>query len=150
MDFNFLPDEVIKKIISYLAIDDAKSIALSSKKIYSLSMTRLWTNRGKLNIGRYNTRDLDFLYKINVTELPIREAHCRNFDCSWLEVVSLLPQLQLLHVDIKQDDRERQCPQDSQLTYLKVPIVLHTCALSIVEAKKIPIIFWKSLKQRIS
>ena len=128
IDFTSLPKELIQMIISFLDIEDAKNMALTSKGLHSLTLQRLW---------RYpcysELKDLYFLEKIS--QFPIGVLHTRDFDCTWLEVTSLVPQLKCLHVD--KCGRFRDTAVDvstSRLPFLKkIPLIVHTDAFKIKE-----------------
>ena len=126
MDFTTLPIEIIETIISFLDIDAAKNMSLTSKNMYSLTLPRLWAKPNFTEL-----KGADFLEEIS--KFPVGELHTRTFiDCSWMEVAYLVPQLKLLHID--QLDKVKIAPPspfDSALRFLKVPVVLHTDALHL-------------------
>ena len=126
LDFNKLPNELIKMLISYLDIRSAQNVALTSKKMHELTMERLWSK------PRYtkDERDLEFLHQIS--HFPICVLHTRDFDCNWLEILGLVPQLQLLHVDTRLSYFVR-IETLRYLRLLKVPLIVYTEALEIPE-----------------
>ena len=88
-----------------------------------LGIPRLWSK------PRYskNEKDIDFLHKIS--NFPIRELHTSDFSCNWLEILGLVPQLRLLHVDTAYYNYHE--PEKVYLRFLKVPVIVHTKALEI-------------------
>ena len=83
MDFDLMPIELKKIIISYMDIESTKNIALSSKEIKDLAYEKLWFK------PRFKgTKDLDFLLKI--LHLPIGELTVKDFSCSWVEIVGMI------------------------------------------------------------
>ena len=135
MDFEDLPNELLMHIISYMNLDDAKNVSLTSKKMYSLALERLWskprytprqelTSRSSLSFLRY------------VSRFPVSELHTREFKCSWLETMELLPKLKLLHLDNFWTDL-KVSPEESQLSFLRVPVVLYTQIFDYYEEKHV-------------
>ncbi|XP_066934932.1 uncharacterized protein [Clytia hemisphaerica] len=120
-----LPNELWKLVISYLDLKSAQNIALTSKKMHQLSMMRLWSK------PRYtkNTKDIAFLHKIS--NFSIRELHTSDFSCKWLEILGLVPQLRLLHVDNAFNYHFK--PDKAYLRFLKISVIVHTKALEIWE-----------------
>ena len=119
MDFNLMPNELLQCIISYLDIKAAKNISLTSKKMNSLTLERLWSK------PRYSKpKDKDFLQKIS--RFPITELHVVDFDCNWIEVNFFVPQLKLLHIDNFRNQRRIETPMKSCLRFLKLPLSVHT------------------------
>ena len=43
MDLDLLPNEILMTIISYLVVKDAKEMSLTSKKMHSLTLSRIWS-----------------------------------------------------------------------------------------------------------
>ena len=98
MDFEDLPNELLMHIISYMNLDDAKNVSLTSKKMYSLALERLWSKPRYTPRQELTSRSiLSFLRY--VSRFPVSELHTREFKCSWLEIMELLPKLKLLHLD---------------------------------------------------
>ena len=129
MGFNCLPNELIRNIISYLDIKCLKQMCLTSKKMHSYAGKRLWSK------PRFSSRqDLDFVQKIS--HFPILELHTNDFKCSWLELLCLVPQLKLLHIDTEKCYQNAETVQKSQLrflTRLPVAVVVHTRAFKVEE-----------------
>ena len=95
MDFNLLPNEILKTIIMFLDKKDAKNVALASRRLYNLAATRLWSKTRYPNIkGR---KSIEFLR--NISHLPIYEMYASNFSCSPKEIVETIPNLKILHID---------------------------------------------------
>ena len=127
MDFDLLLNELLHTIISYLDIKSAKQLSLTSTRIYSLALSRIWSK------PRYSKlKDINFLQKIS--KFPISELHTGDFDCSWLEIHYMIPQLKLLHVDLPRNkyDQTELC-MNSRLRFLNLPTIVHTHAFQIAE-----------------
>ena len=129
MDFNLLPNELLNKIVSYLDIYSAKQISLTSKRMHKFAISRLWAKP-----EWFQAKDMDFLEKIS--NFPIQELTTWNFiDCSWLEILALVPQLKLLIINSSGADRT---PQESQLRHLKrLPLVIHTISFKMIHNEDI-------------
>ena len=125
MEFDLLPNELLQTIISYLDIKSAKQMSLTSKKMHSFALSRIWSK------PRYpQTKDIDFLEKIS--KFPISELHTLDFNCTWFELVTLVPGLKLLHVDEPKylvTNHKVTDPSKSRLSFLKVPTIVHTKAM---------------------
>ena len=119
MDLNLLPNELLKEIISHLHIRDAKNISLTSKRMRSLALERIWSKphfRGYLDT-------VSLLKK--VSKFPIRELCTRDFKCSINEIVKTVPSLKSLKLD--HDHRYWVGPKE--LENIKIPLKLTTYAL---------------------
>ena len=123
-----LPNELLEMVLSHLDIKNVKTFALSSKKMYHLTIPRLWSK------PRFSRRkDLDFLNK--VSKFPICELHTSDFFCNWLEIVALVPQLKVLHIDDEfghgygSEDMDEYMTKRRNLSYIKVPVTVHTNAI---------------------
>ena len=127
MDLNSLPAEILDIIISYLNVEDAKEMSLTSKKMYSLTLSRIWS---KPKFEDDKVYEIAFLQKIS--KFPILELHAKNFDCSWLEIAALVPHLKLLHLDITRGGK-RFSPKESRLPYLKIPVTIYTNTFTLIE-----------------
>ena len=115
-----MPMELQKMIISHLDNGSTKNVALTSKKMKMLAYEKLWSK------PRFDElKDIDFLY--NISHLPIQELHIVDFDCSWVEIVGILPHLRALHID----DYDHFEPNNTQLRYLKVPVIVHLSAFDL-------------------
>uniref|UniRef100_A0A7M5V8S1 F-box domain-containing protein n=1 Tax=Clytia hemisphaerica TaxID=252671 RepID=A0A7M5V8S1_9CNID len=129
MDFDLLPNELLRTVISYLDIKSAKQMSLVSKRMYSFALQRIWLK------PRYSwpAKEIDFLEKIS--QFPISELHTGDFDCTWFELITLVPRLKLLHVTApKQLSQYRiKTPKMSRLRLLKVPTIVYTKALELSE-----------------
>uniref|UniRef100_A0A7M5X9I4 F-box domain-containing protein n=1 Tax=Clytia hemisphaerica TaxID=252671 RepID=A0A7M5X9I4_9CNID len=119
MDFSLIPVELKKMIISYLDTESTKNIALTSKELKQIAYEKLWSNP----TFTHPEKDIDFLLKIS--HLPIRELNVKDFSCSWVEIVGMVPDLNLLHIDTWNKHR---APLKTQLRHLKVPVAVHTNA----------------------
>ena len=77
---------------------------------------------------------MDFLEKI--CHFPIQELDTGHFpDCSWLEMIGLVPQLKILRIG---SVGTTKTPQESQLRYLKhLPLIIHTKSFKINENEDI-------------
>ena len=97
--------------------------------MHSYAGKRLWSK------PRFSSRqDLDFVQKIS--HFPILELHTNDFKCSWLELLCLVPQLKLLHIDTEKCYQNAETVQESHLrflTRLPVAVVVHTRAFKVVE-----------------
>ena len=124
MDFNLMPIELKKMIVSYLDTKSCRNIALTSNEMKRLAYEKIWS-KPKF----YKTKDIDFLG--NISHLPIRELNVGDFSCSWVEIVGMVPSLQLLHVNL--DSYERRKPFDTQLRHLRVPVVVYTNSFQLRE-----------------
>ena len=122
MDFNLFPNEILKKIISFLSKEDAKNVAFTSRRMYQLTLTRLWS---KVKYRFNKTRSLHFLRKIR--NFPIKEMYSANFSCTLKEIVETVPQLKLLHVFHRNSGIGFYTLED--LTSIKIPITLRTKVL---------------------
>ena len=119
------------KDISHLPILELiKQLSLASKKMHSLTLSRIWS---KPKFEDDKAHKIGFLQKIS--KFPIHELHAKNFDCSWLEITALVPHLKLLHLDIADDGRKRFSPDESRLPYLKVPVAIYTNTFELKENK---------------
>ena len=119
---DLLPNELFKMIISYLDVQTAQNVSLTSKKMYWISQSRLWSK------PRYHKpKNIDFLHTIS--KFPICELHTRDFDCDWVEILYMVPQLKLLHIDTS----SHYFKTGNCLRYLKVPVVLHTDSFRMEE-----------------
>ena len=85
MDFNVLPNELLKMIISYLDKKDAKYLACASKRMHELTMERIWSKP----IFR-ESKDLHFLKKIS--HFPIEELRLTDIDNNWISIKKPLKQ----------------------------------------------------------
>ena len=112
-----MPIELKKMIVSFLDNEATKHIALTSKEM-SLAYEKLWSKPR----FKYPKRDIKFLN--NISRLPIRELNVMDFSCSWVEIVGIVPNLKLLHIDATSNKGQKSL--DTQLGYLKVPVVVHT------------------------
>ena len=97
MDFNLLPNELLKEIISHLAIADAKNLSLTCKRMYSLSLERIWSKPVFKLEALTKNLDLEFLKK--VSHLPIIEICPRYFKCSLKDISKTIPSLKCLNVE---------------------------------------------------
>eukprot|EP00111_Clytia_hemisphaerica_P011852 TCONS_00034832-protein len=93
MDFNLVPNELLKKIFSYLTTRDAKNISLMSKRMYSLSLERIWS-KPTFMLG---IMDVNFLKEIS--NLPIVELCTHDFYCPLNEFIKTIPRLKCLNVN---------------------------------------------------
>uniref|UniRef100_A0A7M5VDP0 F-box domain-containing protein n=1 Tax=Clytia hemisphaerica TaxID=252671 RepID=A0A7M5VDP0_9CNID len=127
MDFDLLPNELLRTVISYLDIKSAKQMSLVSKRMYSFALQRIWLK------PRYSKpKDIDFLQKLS--KFPIRELRTRDFECSWMEILYLVPQLKLLNIELPMDKyREAEIPLQSRLRFLRLPVIVHTSAFELTE-----------------
>ena len=103
-------------------------MSLTCKNIRTLALKRLWT---KPRFNYKHKKDLDFVQ--NISRFPIRELHTRQLEfCSWLELVAMLPQLKLLHIDTVKFYDEAETAQQSQLRFLtQLPLVVTTKAFKM-------------------
>ena len=125
MDFDLLPNELLHTIISYLDIKSAKQMSLASKKMHSLALSRIWSKPR----FSWSPKDVNFLQKIS--KFPISELHTQDFNCTWLELVALVPGLKLVHVTEPCcfSTYKASTPTSSRLCFLKVPTIVHTKAM---------------------
>ena len=72
----------------------------------------------------------------NICHFPIQELNTWYFsDCSWLELLGLLPQLKVLRLA---SIITEVTPQESQLRYLKrLPLIIHTISFKMTENEDI-------------
>ncbi|XP_066932024.1 uncharacterized protein [Clytia hemisphaerica] len=120
MDFHILPNELLEMVISYLDKKTTKNLNLASKRMYELTMERLWCKP-----TYKDPKSLSFLKQIS--HFPIRELRIQDFECEWEDIVETVPNLKLLHIDC---DRNKYWSPKSLLR-LKTPLVVHTRALEI-------------------
>ena len=120
MDFNFLPNELLKMVIAYLDKKDAKNLALASKRMRELTLKRLWSKP-----TYKEQKGLSFLKKIS--RFPIEELRIQDFECSREEIVKTFPHLKLLHADWNWNSYW-SC---KNILNSKVPLVVHTKLLKI-------------------
>ena len=119
MNLNLLPNELLKEIISHLHIKDAKNISLTSKRMRSLALERIWSK------PKFNTvKPLSFLSIIS--RFPISELCSRHFDCSLNEIIETIPILKALNVD-----SYKYIVSLKELESIKIPIKLSSRALQM-------------------
>ena len=100
MDFNLLPTELLKTIITFLDdVDDAKNLSQTSKRLYDLTLERIWSK------PRFYEKDSSFLEKIS--NYPIKELYTSDFNCSWADIAQVISGLGLLHIDKKYKREEK-------------------------------------------
>ena len=75
------------------------------------------------------TKDMDFLK--DISHLPIRELNVLDFSCSWVELVGVIRNLKLLHIDGTLSKRSK--PFNKQLRHLMIPVVVYTGAFIFEE-----------------
>ena len=125
---DLLPNELLKMVVSYLDLKSAQNFSVTSRKMNRLTLWKLWSK------PRYNRKDMKFLHKIS--HFPIRELHVQDFKCNWLEIIALVPQLQLLHIDNDNDSKAIYYkPDESLLPFVKVPVIVYTNSFSITESE---------------
>ena len=116
-------------IISYLKKKDAQALALTSKRMYDLTLNRLWSKPSY----KY-TKDLDFLKKISkfpIQELRMGDFHYNGDEISVINeeiIIKIVPQLKLLHMDW---DFRYILTEPEYITCASVPLILHTKVLWI-------------------
>ena len=134
MNLDNLPNELLKHIISYMNdLDDAKNFSLTSKRMHSLALERLWSKPRYYTMERSLYSSLYFLHF--VSRFPVKELHAKDFECPWPEITKMMPKLKLLHLDRCYSDN--LSPKDSRLHLLKVPVVLFTKAFKLTEEKHV-------------
>ena len=117
MDFRLMPIELKKMIVSYMDNESTKNVALTSKEMKEIAYEKLWAKPKFKGI-----KDIGFLLRIS--DLPIRELNVGDFSCSWVEIVGMVPDIQLLHIDTSSSKVLK--PLDTQLRHLRVPVIVHT------------------------
>ena len=124
MDFNLLPIELKKIIVTHLDLESLKNISQTSKELRDIAYEKLWL---KPRFSWWNA-DTDFVDKIS--HFPICELHMEDFNCSLIKIVTTFPDLKMLYLDnIYGFEGNRKC-DFSHLKYcLKIPLVIHTNAL---------------------
>uniref|UniRef100_A0A7M5TV43 F-box domain-containing protein n=1 Tax=Clytia hemisphaerica TaxID=252671 RepID=A0A7M5TV43_9CNID len=122
-DFNILPNELLKMVISYLDKKDAKNFARVSKRMQKLTLDRLWSKPIYLR-----SKSLKFLKRIS--RFPIKELRAKDFRCYQAQIVEMVPSLKSLNVDMGYAFMPAL-----NLTDLKFPIVAHTRLMKICSIK---------------
>ena len=93
MDLSFLPNELLEMLISYMDIQDAKRLSQTSKRMYQLTLSRIWS---KPSFKVFKTPD--FLQKIS--KFPVKCLGTRSFqDCFLMMFEKSFPQLDKLYVN---------------------------------------------------
>ena len=138
MNLDNLPNELLKHIISYMNdLDDAKNFSLTSKRMHSLALERLWSKPRYYTMERSLYSSLYFLHF--VSRFPVKELQAKDFECPWPEITKMMPKLKLLHLD--NCSYYARIPEESQLAYLAVPVVLYLSAFKLKEEKHIQQLF---------
>ena len=93
MDINGIPNEMVKIIISLVSIEDAKNIALTSKRMYQLSLSRIW--------NRLRMRKISLYFLLKNLHQPIQELHTCDFDfhIQDKQCWPVLQKLKVLYID---------------------------------------------------
>ena len=93
--FNSLPNELIEMCSSYLSIKDAKSFSLTSKRMHSLTLSKIW------KCPRFEKKMPLDTFKILSLKLPIEELHTCDLDVNFKdkETWRIFSRLKRLHID---------------------------------------------------
>ena len=117
MDFDCLPHEILNRIISFIDIKGAKSLSQTSKQMHELALSRIWS---KPSFAFF--KNLEHLKKIS--KFPIKELRTGPFkDCSLVDFVKTLPQLNPLHVST------RSYFDVEEFDKVTIPMILYTDAI---------------------
>ena len=105
--------------------------------MYSLSLERIWSKpRCK---EQCQTAQSSYIFLQRTLGFPIHELHACDFKCSWLEIQGIVPNLKLLHLDSHLYNSSS--PEDTQLPFMKIPVVLYTKAFKLSQAKHLDQLF---------
>eukprot|EP00111_Clytia_hemisphaerica_P020217 TCONS_00059603-protein len=120
MDFNELPNELLKTIITFLDIKSAKNIASCSERMYDLALDRIWSKPRFRGAKKRNS----FFEKIK--KFPIQELHTEDFLCRWGKIAEVFPDLKLLHIDGEGRKEPHTFPKVVEIRKIKVPMALYS------------------------
>eukprot|EP00111_Clytia_hemisphaerica_P020233 TCONS_00059637-protein len=120
---DFLPNEILYKIVKYLCIKDTKNISETSQRLYDNTLEQIWST--PRFHGNRNGRP--FLEKIS--EFPIKELHTSDFNSCCSEIIEIIPDIELLHIDNEARDTFSNIAEE--LCSIEIPVVLHTKALGM-------------------
>ena len=121
MDFNNLPNELVKMVISFLDKKDAKQFALTSKKMHQLTLDRLWSKPVYQKL-----KSLLFLKRIS--RFPIKELRVGDFKCKAEEIIEKITSLKRLYLNL---GSECVYVAPSEIKRLNLPVVVHSKTLKI-------------------
>eukprot|EP00111_Clytia_hemisphaerica_P006007 TCONS_00017371-protein len=136
MSFDVLPNEILKLIVSFLSKEDAKKVSLTSKKMYDLTLDRIWYKikpkyhlfGDKIGISE-EIRTVGFFKKLS--HLPIREISIYYFPkWSCKKVHKAFPLLKLLHFDRLESSTVLGF-NTKYFSQFKMPMVIYTHMLEV-------------------
>ena len=98
MGLNQLPNELVQMILSYLSIKDTKKMSQTSKRMHSLTLSKIW------KCPRFRKEMSLDMFK-SLLSLPIEEIHTCDFNVNFKAKKSweIFSQFKLLHIDHKDE-----------------------------------------------
>ena len=119
-----LPNELMQMILSHVSIRDAKNFSQTSKRMHSLTLSKIW------KCPRFKTK-ISLKELKRIPKYPIEEIHTSDFDVDFNDKKSweIFSRFKLLHVDHK----DKLSLSDLIEVAFTGELVVHSKSLTIME-----------------